>query len=74
LKIVYSQNIVDSKWEGAWEMLGCPELHIFDGVDGQGAETPFADGGCGQRQEDVFYTERENAQEDVFYSMYDDVT
>ena len=55
-------------------MLGCPELHIFDGVDGQGAETPFADGGCGQRQEDVFYTERENAQEDVFYSMYDDVT
>lgn len=40
-----AQMKVDSSKEGLWETMGCPELHIFNGIDGQGTEIPFADGG-----------------------------
>jgi hypothetical protein len=34
----------DASKEGMWEAKGCEELFIWS-VDGQGCETPFADGG-----------------------------
>ena len=37
------QMKANSRREGLWEAMGCPDLHIFD-EDGQGCETPFADG------------------------------
>lgn len=40
-----AQMLVDAKNEGKWEAAGCPELYIWNGIDGQGGETPFADGG-----------------------------
>ena len=40
-----AQMKADASKEGLWEAMGCPELHIFNGIDGQGAEMPFADGG-----------------------------
>ena len=40
-----AQMKADSSKEGMWEALGCPELYIWNGIDGQGGETPFADGG-----------------------------
>ena len=40
-----AQMKADSSKEGMWEALGCPELHVWNGQDGKGEETPFADGG-----------------------------
>ena len=35
----------DASKEGMWEAKGCEELFIWNGIDGKGGETPFADGG-----------------------------
>mmetsp|Transcript_54584 Transcript_54584/g.45970 ORF Transcript_54584/g.45970 Transcript_54584/m.45970 type:complete len:84 (+) Transcript_54584:930-1181(+) len=40
-----AQGFSDSTNEGCWELLGNPELYIWNGIDGKGGETPFADGG-----------------------------
>ena len=40
-----AQMKADSFKKGMWEALGCTELHIWNGIDKQGGETPFADGG-----------------------------
>jgi len=39
-----AQMIVDSTREGMWDALGNPELLIWNGIDGEGGKTPFADG------------------------------
>jgi hypothetical protein len=34
-----------SRGEALWETMACPEVHTWNGIDGQGAELGFCDGG-----------------------------
>jgi hypothetical protein len=34
-----------SRGEAMWEVMGCPELHTWNGIDGKGEEMGFCDGG-----------------------------
>ena len=40
-----AQNYADASNETTWELMGCPELHVWTKTGEKGKEMPFADGG-----------------------------